>query len=239
MVAAGDIACDPGAPTFNNGAPARRTPAGSDTARLVERLEPDVVLVLGDDQYGSSRYANYLGSYDPTWGRFKRRSHPTPGDGPTRRLLPLLGPPRPPPRACPGAGTVSEAGIALTEQQLQRQWRLWLRLASSRVASTHAGSHSGVCRKPPSGTSRAGSTDGRHGRDGADLGAALRLRRRARPERRGTQLRALSAPRRERPSASWGRSPIHRQDRRKSLTPFTKRRRGSGTEAARRSECSS
>lgn len=83
VVAAGDIACDPGAPTFNNGLGTANSCRQRYTAELVERLEPDVVLVLGDDQYGNGRYANYLGSYDPTWGRFKRRSHPTPGDGPT------------------------------------------------------------------------------------------------------------------------------------------------------------
>ena len=83
LVAAGDIACDPGAPTFNNGLGTANSCRQRYTAELVERLEPDAVLVLGDDQYENGRYRDYLRSYEPAWGRFKRISHPTPGDSPT------------------------------------------------------------------------------------------------------------------------------------------------------------
>jgi hypothetical protein len=81
LVAAGDVACDPGAPTFYDGVGTANSCRQRDTAELVERLDPDAVLVLGDDQYDDGRYAKYLRSYDPSWGRFKRISHPTPGDG--------------------------------------------------------------------------------------------------------------------------------------------------------------
>lgn len=80
VVAAGDVACDPQAPTFNGGLGTSNTCRQSYTAELVERLEPDAVLVLGDDQYDDGSYEDYLRSYDRTWGRFKRISHPTPGD---------------------------------------------------------------------------------------------------------------------------------------------------------------
>jgi hypothetical protein len=81
LAAAGDIACDPGAPTYNNGLGTTNSCRQRYTAELIARLDPDAVLVLGDDQYDDGRYAKYLRSYDSTWGRFKRISHPTPGDG--------------------------------------------------------------------------------------------------------------------------------------------------------------
>ena len=69
IVAAGDIASG-GQPDT----PQRRT------ARLVEQIDPRAVLVLGDNQYSDGAYADYLSSYDPTWGRFKAITHPTPGN---------------------------------------------------------------------------------------------------------------------------------------------------------------
>jgi Ca2+-binding RTX toxin-like protein len=79
VVAAGDIACDPLAGSFEAGVgTATRCRQGS-TAALVESLEPDSVLVLGDVQNEDARYWKYLTSYQPTWGRFKEISHPAPG----------------------------------------------------------------------------------------------------------------------------------------------------------------
>lgn len=69
ITAAGDIAAggDPSA-------------AQRHTARLVEQIDPKAVLVLGDNQYSDGAYADYLSSYDPTWGRFKAITHPVPGN---------------------------------------------------------------------------------------------------------------------------------------------------------------
>lgn len=69
ITAAGDIAAggDPSA-------------AQRHTARLVEQIDPKAVLVLGDNQYSNGAYADYLSSYDPTWGRFEAITHPTPGN---------------------------------------------------------------------------------------------------------------------------------------------------------------
>jgi Ca2+-binding RTX toxin-like protein len=79
VVAAGDIACDPLAGSFEAGfGTATRCRQGY-TAALVESLEPDRVLVLGDVQNEDARYWKYLTSYQPTWGRFKEISHPAPG----------------------------------------------------------------------------------------------------------------------------------------------------------------
>jgi hypothetical protein len=69
VAAAGDIAC-PGRPCDSQEA----------TARLVARMNPDAVLALGDTQYERGQYREYLRSYDPTWGRFKSRTYPVPGN---------------------------------------------------------------------------------------------------------------------------------------------------------------
>ena len=87
VVAAGDIACDPRAPTFNDGLGTFDSCRQELTAELVERIDPDAVLVLGDDQYDDGTSRDYRRSYDPSWGRFKRISHPTPGDPPAGASL--------------------------------------------------------------------------------------------------------------------------------------------------------
>jgi hypothetical protein len=50
------------------------------TAARVRALDPDRVLVLGDNQYWSGRLAEYRRLYGPTWGRFKARTRPVPGN---------------------------------------------------------------------------------------------------------------------------------------------------------------
>ena len=68
VVAAGDISCPD---------PCR---AQRRTARLIGRIDPTAVLTLGDNQYEDGRLADFRDSYDPTWGRFKRRTFPSPGN---------------------------------------------------------------------------------------------------------------------------------------------------------------
>jgi hypothetical protein len=69
IAAAGDIACP-------------RQPCRSQrkTARLVRRLDPKAVLTLGDNQYESGALRDFRRSYRPTWGRFRGRTHPVPGN---------------------------------------------------------------------------------------------------------------------------------------------------------------
>jgi hypothetical protein len=50
------------------------------TARRVRALGPDRVLVLGDNQYWSGTLTQYRTYYAPTWGRFKARTRPVPGN---------------------------------------------------------------------------------------------------------------------------------------------------------------
>ncbi|HET9872689.1 MAG TPA: metallophosphoesterase [Propionibacteriaceae bacterium] len=75
VAAAGDIACEPD-----------REAAGAICAQqivsdaILADKAIDFVLTLGDSQYNSGTLAEYRGSYDKTWGRFKRKTRPVPGN---------------------------------------------------------------------------------------------------------------------------------------------------------------
>ncbi len=43
-------------------------------------LAPTRVLALGDEQYKTGAYRDFTRYYDPTWGRFKAKTLPTPGN---------------------------------------------------------------------------------------------------------------------------------------------------------------
>jgi acid phosphatase type 7 len=47
---------------------------------LIGRIGPRAVLPLGDNQYDDGALGDYRASYDPTWGRFRDRTYPTPGN---------------------------------------------------------------------------------------------------------------------------------------------------------------
>jgi acid phosphatase type 7 len=79
VVAAGDIACDPLAGSFENGVGTPTRCRQHFTAALGESLEPHAVLVLGDVQYEDGQLWKYRRSYHPSWGRFKAISYPAPG----------------------------------------------------------------------------------------------------------------------------------------------------------------
>jgi len=49
------------------------------TARLIEKI-PGTVFAAGDLAYQLGRYEEFLKCYDPTWGRFKARTRPAPGN---------------------------------------------------------------------------------------------------------------------------------------------------------------
>ena len=86
VVAAGDIACDPTEPAFNNGQGVYRPGHGTchhlATARLIGRLRADRVLMLGDAQYRDGLYNKFLVSYGGpgSWGRFLPITRPVPGN---------------------------------------------------------------------------------------------------------------------------------------------------------------
>ncbi len=71
LIAAGDIAQCGRSGYVGTGAEA--------TARLIDRM-PGTVLALGDLAYPNGTERDFRECYDPTWGRFKDRTRPTPGN---------------------------------------------------------------------------------------------------------------------------------------------------------------
>jgi acid phosphatase type 7 len=74
--AAGDIAC----PSDPNGPSSPETCQYDDTGDLIHRTGLAQVLALGDNQYDSGAYRDYLAYFDPTWGRAFASLSPVPGN---------------------------------------------------------------------------------------------------------------------------------------------------------------
>ncbi len=72
IVAAGDIACGGG----SGGASCKQM----ETSNLISAINPNAVLVLGDNQYESGGYSDFLNYYDKSWGRFKSITYPAVGN---------------------------------------------------------------------------------------------------------------------------------------------------------------
>jgi len=51
----------------------------TETAQLLDSI-PGTVFALGDNAYPNGTEVNYTECYQPTWGRFKKRTHPVPGN---------------------------------------------------------------------------------------------------------------------------------------------------------------
>ena len=94
LVAVGDIACQPDANSQGNetakpddtctqsdqAAVDLRNQAQAATADQVESLQPNLVAILGDEQYQVGTYADFEGSFDRTYGAFKFLQRPAPGN---------------------------------------------------------------------------------------------------------------------------------------------------------------
>jgi hypothetical protein len=50
------------------------------SAAVVNAIDPDRVLVLGDNAYPNGSVADYATFYDPNWGAFKSKTSPSPGN---------------------------------------------------------------------------------------------------------------------------------------------------------------
>ncbi|MGH2540232.1 MAG: hypothetical protein ACRDGK_06905 [Actinomycetota bacterium] len=74
---AGDIACDPADPSFDD--PSLKRCAHRATADLLDGA--DAVIAIGDLQYDQGSLADYNASYDPSWGAYKAITYPAAGDG--------------------------------------------------------------------------------------------------------------------------------------------------------------
>ena len=78
---AGDIACAPGDADFNGGLGQNdRCQQMATSDLLVMDPDLDAVLTLGDTQYQSGTLFEFLGSYDPSWGRLKGITYPATGN---------------------------------------------------------------------------------------------------------------------------------------------------------------
>jgi 3',5'-cyclic AMP phosphodiesterase CpdA len=75
VVAAGDIACQEDIQFFS-----ATTCHHRETADLALSLNPRIVLVLGDNQYQRGELGHYNKFYDPSWGRMRSITFPTPGN---------------------------------------------------------------------------------------------------------------------------------------------------------------
>ena len=54
--------------------------AQEETAGLIEAINPGVVFTTGDNAYENGSASDFANYYDPTWGRFKAKTRPTPGN---------------------------------------------------------------------------------------------------------------------------------------------------------------
>jgi hypothetical protein len=88
MAAVGDIACEPDI-SQNSGTPASLKCGGSlvgnfaaetATAQQAAGMHPNVVALLGDEQYEVGKYVDFQNSFDKTWGPLKALSKPAPGN---------------------------------------------------------------------------------------------------------------------------------------------------------------
>ena len=74
LMAAGDIACAPGADVT------RATCQQQATSDLIIANAPQAVLALGDLQYECGQLANFRTAFEASWGRFKSNIYPVPGN---------------------------------------------------------------------------------------------------------------------------------------------------------------
>jgi hypothetical protein len=79
IAAAGDIACDPASSSFNGGLGTSTSCRQKYTSDLLVDANLAALVALGDNQYGAE-LSDYLGSYDPSWGRVKSITRPSPGN---------------------------------------------------------------------------------------------------------------------------------------------------------------
>jgi hypothetical protein len=72
VVAAGDIAAQCTASDSKCAHPK--------TAKLAQQINPKFYLTMGDNQYDDARISDYRAYYDKTWGAFKAKTRPVPGN---------------------------------------------------------------------------------------------------------------------------------------------------------------
>ena len=88
LAVVGDVACQPGDPEPNEKKGEtcdqdtvqnlRLTQAA--TAQQIENMKPDIVAIVGDEQYQVGQYSDFENSYEQTYGAFKMITRPAPGN---------------------------------------------------------------------------------------------------------------------------------------------------------------
>jgi hypothetical protein len=80
VAAAGDVACAPDDGSYNRGLGTAGACQQAATAALLDAIKPDAVLALGDLQYENGTADAFAASYGTTWGRWKAKTYPAPGN---------------------------------------------------------------------------------------------------------------------------------------------------------------
>jgi hypothetical protein len=89
LAVVGDVACQPGE-TEPSGEKAGENCSGDTaqnlyasqaaTAKQIENMKPDLVALVGDEQYQVGQYSDFENSYESTYGAFKFITRPAPGN---------------------------------------------------------------------------------------------------------------------------------------------------------------
>jgi hypothetical protein len=80
IAGAGDIACDPSTPFWNDGYGTAGACHERYTSDELLKMDLDSVFMLGDAQYEDATPEKFALSYDPSWGRLKAMTHPVIGN---------------------------------------------------------------------------------------------------------------------------------------------------------------
>ena len=88
LAVVGDVACQPG--EEESGEKAGENCSGDTaqnllasqaaTAQQIENMKPDLVALVGDEQYQVGQYSDFENSYETTYGAFKMITRPAPGN---------------------------------------------------------------------------------------------------------------------------------------------------------------
>jgi 3',5'-cyclic AMP phosphodiesterase CpdA len=80
VVAAGDIACDPRNSLFDNGWGSGKWCRANAVDKVIQAVDPSVVLALGDEQYDDGRLKAFEQSYALSWGQQLGITYAVPGN---------------------------------------------------------------------------------------------------------------------------------------------------------------
>ena len=89
LAVVGDVACQPGetepsgekaGENCSRGHRSESVASQAATAKQIENMKPDLVALVGDEQYQVGQYSDFENSYELTYGAFKFITRPAPGN---------------------------------------------------------------------------------------------------------------------------------------------------------------